>query len=398
MKGRITKRLVDSVQADPARDVLVWDTELAGFGLRVSRGGVKSYIFQYKIHRRTRRITLGEHGRALTLEAARKLAVSRRLAVQAGGDPATEAQEAAAAPTVCELADRYLDEHAAKKSQSTLRSAEQFFRLFLVPALGSRKVASVTWADLEAIHQRLAHIPYQANGLLSLASKAWSLAARWGWFPRDQPNPARGHDRYPERIRGQALDREQLARLGVALSQERPGHIAAAAFRFCLLTGCRPGETLAARWEAVDLAARIWRLPEAKTGPRAVYLGQAAVDVLTGLDRIGPFVFSGRTPKAPLTQMHRLWERLMSRSEFPKGLRLYDATRHTFATTAAELEVPRDVRKRLMGHAIGRDAHDRYLHPVKVLLRAADRVSGELSAALRGEETTASPFWSTSLR
>ena len=76
----------------------------------------------------------------------------------------------------------------------------------------------------------------------------------------------------------------------------------------------------------------------------------------------------------------------MTRAELPKGVRLYDATRHTFATTAAELEVPRDVRKRLMGHAIGRDAHDRYLHPVKVLLRAADLVSGELSAALRGEE------------
>jgi len=246
MKGKITKKLVDSLEPDPARDVLVWDTELAGFGLRVSRGGVKSYIFQYKFQRRARRITLGEHGRALTLNAARNLAVARRLAVQAGGDPATEAQDAATAPAVRDLGTRYLAEHAAKRSKSTQRSAAQFFRLFLLPALGSRKVASVTWADLEAIHQRLAHIPYQANGLLSLCSKAWSLAARWGWFPRDQPNPAHGHDRYPERVRGQALDREQLARLGAALDQEKSGSIGAAAFRFCLLTGCRPGEARAA--------------------------------------------------------------------------------------------------------------------------------------------------------
>ncbi|MFL6199919.1 MAG: Arm DNA-binding domain-containing protein, partial [Thermoanaerobaculia bacterium] len=91
MKGKITKRLVDSIKTDPERDILVWDTDLAGFGLRVSRGGVKSYVFQYKVHGRARRMTLGEHGRALTLEAARKLAVTRRLAVQAGGDPATEA-------------------------------------------------------------------------------------------------------------------------------------------------------------------------------------------------------------------------------------------------------------------------------------------------------------------
>ena len=396
MKGKITKRLVDSIQADPVRDVLVWDTELAGFGLRVSRGGVKSYVFQYKIHGRARRMTLGEHGRALTLKAARKLAVARRLAVQAGGDPATESQAAAVAPTVRDLASRYLAEHASKKAASTQREAEMLLRRFLIPALGSRKVASVTWEDLEALHRRMAQTPYQANHLLSLASKAWSLAARWGWFPRDQPNPAREHDRFPEQPRGQALDREQLARLGIALDQEKGGAISVAAFRFCLLTGCRPGEALAARWEDVDLAARVWKLPAAKTGPRAVYLGQSAVDVLSGIERGGPWLFSGRTPDAPLSHLRMFWERVATRAEFPKGLRLYDATRHTFATTAAELEVPRDVRKLLMGHAIGRDAHDRYMHPIRVLLRAADLVSGELSAALQGQETTGSSLFGSS--
>lgn len=394
MKGKINKRLVDSVQADPARDVLVWDTELAGFGLRVSRGGVKSYVFQYKLHGRARRITLGEHGRALTLDAARKLAVARRLAVQAGGDPATEAKAAAAAPTVRDLAARYLAEHAAKRSASTQRAAEMLFRLYLIPALGSRKVAEVTWNDLDAIHRKLAHTPYQANRLLALASKAWALAARWGWFPRTLPNPARDHDHHPEQRRGRALNREQLARLGSALDQERNGAASVAALRFCLLTGCRPGEVLTARWEDVDLAARVWRLPAAKTGPRAVYLGQAAVDVLSGLTQSGRWLFSGRVDGAALTSLRALWERVAVRAELPEGMRLYDATRHTFATTAAELEVPRDVRQLLMGHAVSRDAHDRYVHAVGVLLRAADLVAGELSAALRGEEEQTAPLLS----
>lgn len=391
MKGKITKRLVDSIQTDPERDVLVWDTELAGFGLRVSRGGVKSYVFQYKVHGRARRMTLGEHGRDLTLEAARKLAVARRLAVQAGGDPATEAQAAAAAPTVRDLAARYLAEHATKRSASTRRAAEMLFRLYLIPALGSRKVAEVTWNDLDTLHRKLAHAPYQANRLLSLASKAWALAARWGWFPRNLPNPAREHDRYPEQPRGRALDRDQLARLGTALDQEKNSAIPGAALRFCLLTGCRPGEALAVRWEDLDLAARVWRLPAAKTGPRAAFLGQAAVDVLSALAKGGPWVFSGRVEGAALTSLRALWERVAERAELPKGLRLYDATRHTFATTAAELEVPRDVRQLLMGHAVSRDAHDRYVHATGVLLRAADLVAGELSAALRGEEERDAP-------
>lgn len=384
MRAKITKRLVDRIEADPASDVLVWDTDVAGFGLRVTRGGVKSYVFQYKIHGRARRMTLGEHGRALTLDAARKLAVTRRLAVQAGGDPAKEAETAAAAPTVRDLAARYLEEHASKKSASTQRAAEMLFRLYLLPALGSRKVGAVTWNDLDALHRKLAHAPYQANRLLSLASKAWALAARWGWFPRDLPNPARGHDRHPEKSRGRALDREQLARLGAALEAERDG-TSVAAFRFCLLTGCRPGEALSARWEDIDLAARVWRLPAAKTGPRAVYLGTPAVEVLSGLARGGAWIFSGRgSGDAPLSSLRALWERVAARAELPE-LRLYDATRHSFATTAAELEVPRDVRQLLMGHAAGREAHDRYVHAIGVLLRAADLVAGELAAALRGE-------------
>jgi integrase len=262
------------------------------------------------------------------------------------------------------------------------------FRLHLLPALGSRKVGAVTWNDLDALHRRLAPTPYQANRMLSLASKAWALAARWGWYPRNLPNPAHGHDRHPEQARGRALDREQLARLGAALDQEQDGTASVAALRFCLLTGCRPGEALGARWEDLDLSARLWRLPAAKTGPRAVYLGRPALEVVLGITRAGSWLFTGRgdADDVPLASLRALWERLAARAELPEGLRLYDATRHTFATTAAELEVPRDVRQLLMGHAPGREAHDRYVHATGVLLRAADLVAGHLAAALRGEE------------
>ena len=185
------------------------------------------------------------------------------------------------------------------------------------------------------------------------------------------------------------MDREQLAQLGAALDQEKNGLTSVAALRFCLLTGCRPGEALAAKWADVDFAARVWKLPAAKTGPRAVYLGQAAVEILSGLTKDGPWLFSGRVDGAALTSLRALWERVAERAELAKGLRLYDATRHTFATTAAELEVPRDVRQLLMGHAVSRDAHDRYVHATGVLLRAADLVASELSKALRGEEEAA---------
>jgi len=79
------------VKADSERDTLIWDRELLGFGLRVSRRGVKSYVVQYKApDGRDRRLTLGKHGSALTLEQARKLAAKRLLEVKNDRDPAEE--------------------------------------------------------------------------------------------------------------------------------------------------------------------------------------------------------------------------------------------------------------------------------------------------------------------
>jgi integrase len=386
VRTRLTHRLVSSIQADADRDTLVWDRELIGFGLRVSRRGVKSYVVQYKApDGRDRRLTLGKHGSGLTLEEARKLASKRLLEVRNDRDPASERRAFAAAPTVQDLVTRFLDEHGAKRSASLQRNYRALFRLYLLPALGSRKVADVRWEDLAKVHGELRDRPYQANRFLAACSKAWALAARWGWWPREMPNPARGHDRHHEERRGQALDMAELERLGAALRQELPGSMPAAAFTFMLLTGCRPGEALGARWAAIDLDARVWHLPASKAGPRSVYLGRPAKDLLGALPRCGEYIFPGRG-SGPMSDLKRLWQRLAARAELPARMRLYDATRHTFNSTAAYFGVPREIRMRLMGHSLGRDVHDIYTHlRPEQLLAAADLIAGGLAAALRGE-------------
>ena len=386
MRARLTHRLVGTIKADSERDTLIWDRELLGFGLRVSRRGVKSYVVQYKApDGRDRRLTLGKHGSALTLEQARKLAAKRLLEVKNDRDPAEERRAFAAAPTVEDLVARFLDEHASKRSASMQRNSRSLFRLYLLPAVGARKVGDVRWEDLERIHRELRDRPYQANRFLAACSKAWALAARWGWWPREMPNPAQGHDRHHEERRGQALDMPELGRLGEALRQEDKDSMPAAAFTFMLLTGCRPGEALKVRWAAVDLDARIWHLPASKAGPRSVYLGRPAIDLLRTLPRCGEYIFPGRG-SGPMSDLKRLWERLAARAELPARMRLYDATRHTFNSTAAYFGVPREIRMRLMGHSLGRDVHDIYTHlRPEQLLAAADLIAGGLAAALRGE-------------
>jgi hypothetical protein len=53
----------------------------------------------------------------------------------------------------------------------------------------------------------------------------------------------------------------------------------------------REGEALNAGREAIDLDDRVWRLPAAKAGPCAVYLGRPALELLRSLPRDGDLVF-----------------------------------------------------------------------------------------------------------
>lgn len=68
---KITKRTVDALKANE-KDLIIWDDDLPGFGIRVKPSGVKSYILQYRNDAgRSKRATLGRHG-VLTAEMARK--------------------------------------------------------------------------------------------------------------------------------------------------------------------------------------------------------------------------------------------------------------------------------------------------------------------------------------
>jgi Arm DNA-binding domain len=86
----------------PARIVpedreFLWDDALAGFGVGAFLSGKKVYVTQYRQAGRSRRITIGEHGR-LTPEEARTEAKKLLGAVAKGGDPIARRQAAGAIP------------------------------------------------------------------------------------------------------------------------------------------------------------------------------------------------------------------------------------------------------------------------------------------------------------
>jgi hypothetical protein len=108
MKLKLSKRSVADIVPDPTRDIYAWDNELRGFGLRVKRTGVRSFIIQYRNSGGvSRRLTIGKSG-VLTVDEARTLAKRALADVIKGGDPAASRSEDRRAITVRQLCQSYL--------------------------------------------------------------------------------------------------------------------------------------------------------------------------------------------------------------------------------------------------------------------------------------------------
>jgi integrase len=258
---------------------------------------------------------------------------------------------------------------------------------FILPVLGRHRVTDVTRADVAKFHHDLRHVPYQANRNLEIISKMFNLAEMWGLRP-DGSNPRRHIRKYPEQKRERFLSAGELRRLGDVLGEMEAERLdlptAIVAVRLLVLTGCRLNEIMKLRWEHVDLAEGVLRLPDSKTGAKVVHLGNAAVDVLRGVEGqpFNPFVITGTRARKPLSDLQPFWQRARARAGL-KDVRLHDL-RHTFASVAVASGQGLPMIGKLLGHSQVQTTA-RYAHlagdPVRA---AANDVSDAVAAGLLG--------------
>ena len=130
------------------------------------------------------------------------------------------------------------------------------------------------------------------------------------------------------------LDTQELGRLGHALdAREAEWPEFVAAIRLLALTGCRRSEILNLRWR--DIGDDAIRLSDAKTGPRAVPLGEAAralIESLPGARRPNDFVFPRYAENRSEYSLIARWREVCEEAKLGR-LRLHDL-RHTAAMTA----------------------------------------------------------------
>src|SRR5512132_2521696 len=341
----LTKREVDAAQPREGEWCL-WDAQLSGFGLRIRPSGVKTYVVTYRAgHGRQapiRRYTIGRHGAPWTPEQARREAKRVLGEVAAGKDPATQRQRTRQAdkeaPTVREVAEHWLAEHVEAKRK--LRTAHNYRKLLhgvILPALGAKKMAALTRADVARLHYARRSTPYQANCALRALGAMCSWAEGHGFLP-EHGNPVRRVEKYREHPRERFLNPRELHRLGRALrAAERCGAITpwvAGAIRLLLFVGARRSEILEARWEWVDLQRGTLSLPDSKTGRKTIHLNPPARDVLAGLPRLDDnlYLICGGKPGEHLVNIAKVWQGVR-KAALLDDVRLHDL-RHSFASVA----------------------------------------------------------------
>ncbi len=402
---RIGKRAVENL-TPRTKDSYFWDTELSGFGVKISPKGMRTYIVQYRSgvggrKAPSRRVTIGRHGSPWSAEQARGEA-RRVLGLAATGyDPAAEKSKARNEPNIAELCDLYLENGVGTKKASTVATDKGRIERHIKPLLGRKKVPDVTRADIQRFLQDVASGKTAKDvktgsrgraivkGGKGTATRTVGLLGGIFSFAIDRglrdDNPVIGVKRFPDRKCERFLSLEELSRLGTSLQKaadDGENAIAVAAVRLLILTGCRKSEILALKWDWIDWERGCLRLPDSKTGAKKVPLGVPALDLLASLPKIegNSHVLPGSGANGFYTGLPKFWERLRLRAGLD-DVRLHDL-RHSFASVAAAGGDSLIVIGAMLGHKDSATTA-RYAHLANDTLRlAATRTANQIAAAM----------------
>jgi len=360
------------------KDIRVRDTDLAGFEMKLTPAGKIVYRVDYRVYGQRRMVTIGNS--STTPEQARQMAARVLQAVAAGKDPAAEVEEKKHGVTVADLAERYLDEHAATKKKP--RSATEDARLIskiISPAIGSKKALDIAPGDIGKLHHSLRNTPYQANRVLALLRKMMNLAEAWGLRELNS-NPCVRIEKFKENARQRYLSADELSRLAAVMNEAeetgREPKQALCAIRLLIFTGARLNEIITAKWQYFNRDRRTLTLPDSKTGFKEIPLSEPAIDAMNNLPLVpgNDYIIPGFKRGAHFIGIQDVWERIRKAAGI-NDVRIHDL-RHTFGSYGATANISLKIIGGVLGHTSA-STTQRYAHLQSDPLHDAAETIGE---------------------
>ena len=335
------------------KDQIVFDADLAGFGLRY-RNGKRTWIFQYSFgsgeKRTNARMTLGEYP-ALPPAKAREIAQDYYADVRRGGNPALEKKHKReeAHHTFGRLVTGYLDYQRGEVRSRTYLEIERYLNqhakaLHGLPAtaVDRRKIADL----LDATAKNSGAV--SANRLRSALSAMFSWSMRKGLH--DGINPVASTEKRRERTRDRILTDDEVAAVWNALGSTDYDDI----LRLLILTGQRASEIAELRWSEIKFDDGVIELPATRTKnaePHSFPMSEPVRNILKARTRS-----VGRDPVfGQGTNGFNSWNRckvlLDAETKLPDWV-VHDL-RRTFATGLQRLGVRLEVTEAILNHVGG---------------------------------------------
>jgi integrase len=341
-------------------DHIIFDEDLPGFGIRLRGGGKITWIIQYRVGSKQRRVTLGTvklgDSGTLNAEEAREAARDRLAQVQLGGDPQKVKHEARAkaAMTLGAVVDTYLSRKEPELRVKTLDGTVRYLRQHW-KSLHGLPIHEITRRDVAI---GLGEISTE-RGLVAAARARAALSALFAWAVREgiaEANPVVGTNRPAEpKARDRVLSDAELAEIWAASRDDDFGRIV----RLLVLVGARREEIGGLTWNETDTGSSVLTLPGTRTKngrPHTIPLAPLAQSIIEATPRregydhlFGKDGFSGWSKaKAALDT------RIATRKPM-QPWRLHDL-RRTFSTRLHELGVQPHIVEAVLNHVSGHKA------------------------------------------
>lgn len=360
---KLSKTSIDKLTIPASGYSLHWDDTLAGFGLRITASGVRSFIVQKRINGKEHRSTIGRYG-TLTPEQARKEAQKFLGQVAQGIDPiATRIKAKAEAVTLKDALDAYLISRTLKPR--TIQDIHQAFKG--LEDWHKKPLTSISREMVSKRHRELGESsPARANLAMRYLRAVFNFAIAQYTDKDGQPfivdNPTKrlSQTRSWFRVdrRETVINPDQIEpwfKAVLSLSNETARDY----FLTVIFTGLRRTEAMNLKWSDVNLSRKTLTIRETKnhrdhTLPITDYL----LDLLKTRSEIaeGEYVF--QSSKGRLQNLRYAQEEVIKNSGVKFSV--HDL-RRTFATIANSLEIPAYTVKMLLNHKTNGDVTAGYI-------------------------------------
>ncbi len=228
------------IELEPGKsERIVFDDDIRGFGIRVREGGSRTWIFQYRIGKKQRRMVLGS-AKSVPLALAKKNASELEAKVKLGDDPAVAKETARREVdnTFALLAEQFLESRKPSWRTSTYEEVQRHLIKYAKP-LHSLPVTAVSQRDVANLLTNLA----KESGNVTSNRVRTTLGSFLGWVIREgirlpDGNVATYTNKREEKSRERVLSDAELKMIWGACLDDDFG----AVLKLLILTGQRASE------------------------------------------------------------------------------------------------------------------------------------------------------------